>query len=126
MGIHLYRSQPIAKVSFAGVQRATVPNQSMSLREIIKRFVRREPLPLMREGIYEDRFGDLEKMKHDDIVVQMENVEELKSSIDDFQKKEKAKADKAKASSVPPPTPVPPPTIQTTSGEGNTAQNPPS
>lgn len=59
----------------------TVPNQSMSLREILTRFTRREPLPVEKEGYYETRFGDIEKLKNLDPVEQQEESEKLKDLV---------------------------------------------
>lgn len=50
---------------------------------------------MSHEGLYEDRFGDLEKLSRQDIVVQMERVEELKAQIDAFNKREIARAEAA-------------------------------
>lgn len=83
--------------SFTGVKRCTVPNQSLTLQEIVKRFIRRESLPISKEGVYEDRFGDLEKLAKADIIEQMAKVEELKSQIKAFQDREKARAAKEAA-----------------------------
>lgn len=70
----------------------------MSLREIVKRFVRRESLPVSKEGHYEERFGDLEKLKHADITVQMERIQELKAQIAKWNERvKKAEADRAAA-----------------------------
>lgn len=109
--IRLYPSVQVTGQSFKKVKRCVVPNQSMSLREIIKRFIRRESLPVHQEGSYEERFGDLEKLSKADIVVQMEKVDELKSQLDGIRKREKARTDKAKADAAaaknvepPPPT----------------------
>lgn len=88
------RLYPVFKVkgqSFKGVKRQVVPNQSLSLREIVKRFVRREQLPVHHEGLYEERFGDLEKISKQDIVEQMQKVEELKAQIRAFNKRVKDK-----------------------------------
>jgi len=83
--------------------------QSMSLREIIRRFIRKEALPIERQGIYEDRFEDLEKLGKQDITVQMERAEDLREKIDTAEKKVKARAEKAKETPPPPlPSPVPP------------------
>lgn len=91
--------------SFVGIKRCTVPNQSLSLREILKRFVRREPLPLHREGSFEERFGDLEKVARADITVQMEEAEKLRSAIAGYNKrvrdKNRATADALFLSSTP-------------------------
>lgn len=64
--------------SFEGVKSVTVPSQSMSLKDILKRFVRREPVALEKQGVYEERFGDLEKLAHADPVIQQEQVAEWK------------------------------------------------
>lgn len=79
--VRLYPQVKVPGQSFEGVSRVVVPNQSMSLQEIIKRFVRRESLPVAKDGYYEERFGDIEKLAHADMVIQMERVEELKSQI---------------------------------------------
>lgn len=83
----MYPTVKVTGKSFVGVKRVTVPNQSMSLREIISRFVRREPLPVSKEGVYEDRFGDLEKLKREDITVQMERVERIKAQLSDIERR---------------------------------------
>lgn len=97
-------------MSFKDVKRTVVPNQSMSLREIVRRFVRRESLPLSQDGVYEERFGDLEKLAKADITVQFERVAEIKDQIAGFVSRTKAKADAdALAAAVPPV--VPPPVV---------------
>lgn len=70
-----------------------VPDQSMGLKEIIKRFIRKESLPIQKQGFYEDRFGDLEKMANEDIVVQLERAKE----IGDYLARAKAHMDKVEA-----------------------------
>lgn len=90
----------------------------MSLREILRRFVRRESLPVAREGVYEERFGDLEKLSKADITIQLDKVEELKNRIADFEARMEAKRKKAekdeeeriKGAQTPPTPPVVPPT----------------
>lgn len=104
--IRLYRPVKVARQSFAGVKKCVVPNQSMSLKEILQRFVRREALPVARQGIYEERFGDLEKLSKADITEQLERVEEIKADIAAFelkyqQRKAKVKADMDAAARVP-------------------------
>lgn len=107
--------------SFVGVKRSTVPKQSLSLREILKRYVRREPLPGTNDGIYEERFGDIEKISKADITVQMEKVDELKAMADRIRKREddrlaKEKADREAAfdaRNLPPVRPNPSPTPPT-------------
>lgn len=94
--VRLYPEVEVSRQSFKRVKRVTVPNQSMSLREVLRRYVRREPLPGSNDGVYEERFGDLEKMAKADIVVQMEHVEDLKAKIKRVRDKEIAKLDARK------------------------------
>jgi len=109
--VRLYPSVKVTGQSYVGVKRCTVPNQSLSLREIVKRFVRRESLPISQQGLYEERFGDLEKMSKADIFDQFEKVKELKEQIKGFNDREKARADKAKADALA--SPAPPPIVGT-------------
>lgn len=119
--IRLYPNVKVTGQSFRGVKRTVVPNQSMSLREILQRFVRRESLPIVHEGQYESRFGDLEKLNNEDITVKHERAQELKESISAFNKRQKAKADAIEAARlaalvVPTVTPSPSPTSPPVSG----------
>lgn len=57
----LYPEVKIQGIDFSKEKVVVVPDQSMSLHEIIKRFTRRESLPVQREGFYESRFDDLSK-----------------------------------------------------------------
>lgn len=81
-------------------KKQTVPNQSMSLQEIIKRFIRKEALPLEKEGVYEERFGDLEKLSREDITVRRERAAQLKDWADlsskAYQEKERLAAEEKK------------------------------
>lgn len=95
--LRLYPEVKVLGQSFVGVKRVTVPNQSLSLRDILQRFVRRESLPVLQEGFYEDRFGDLEKIKEEDITQKHERVNELKDVVSKGRKAEKEAAEKAKA-----------------------------
>jgi len=109
--IRLY--PPVRKIgqSFKGVKRCTVPNQSLSLKEIVKRFIRREQLPVAKNGVYEERFGDLEKISKMDIYDQMEVVKDLDSKIKAFIERDKERSDKAKADALA--SPAPPPIVGT-------------
>lgn len=100
-----YRLYPVRDVAAQDLSKEKVvvlPRQSMSLKEIISRFIKRESLPAEKQGIYEDRYDhDLEKLSKEDRVIQDEVIEELKvrtkdldSKVKDFQK---AEADKAAA-----------------------------
>jgi len=64
---------------FKGSKIWTVPNQSLSLAEILRRFTRKESLPIEKEGFYETRFGDLEKTANADILEQFEKADEIRA-----------------------------------------------
>lgn len=74
----LYPKVQSKVIDFSKSKNVTVPNQSMSLQEIIRRFTRKESLPIEKEGTYEDRFGDLEKLSRQDITVRLERAGEIK------------------------------------------------
>jgi len=65
----------------------------MSLHEMLRRFVRREPLPVEKQGIYHESEYDLEKLAKEDRVDQEATLEYMKQDV----AAKKAKADKAKA-----------------------------
>lgn len=104
--LHLYVPKKTIGLSFKGVKKTVVPSQAMTLKEIIKRFIRHESLPVKKEGFYEDRMGDLEKMGNMDITEQLEIAGELKANIASGRKRMKEKEEAAKVV-VPPPV-VPP------------------
>lgn len=81
--------------SYVGVPDEVVPDQSMSLREILSRFTRGEAVPVghdTSEGIQDE---DLEKLKHADLVDKAEYMEKLKDVQRTHEAQEKAKAKKA-------------------------------
>lgn len=89
-----YKPQP--GQSFVGVKKVTVPGQSLSLREILRRYVRRENLPVgVSEGVYESRFGDLEKISKMDLVDQAAHIQDLKDAIAAFNARQKKEAEEA-------------------------------
>lgn len=104
---HLYPSRKVVGQDYTNVKKIVVPNQSMTLKEILRRFVRRESLPVEKQGIYAEGFGDLEKMMHEDFTVQEERINELKKRVEDVKAKDaSAKADaQAKASAKREPEP---------------------
>lgn len=55
----------------------TVPNQSMTMQEIILRFTRGEKLPVEHKGAYSTKFGDLEKLKNEDITEKEARIQSL-------------------------------------------------
>jgi len=112
--IQLYPIRPYKRQSFVGVKIVTIPDQSMTLREIIKRFVKRQSLPIMQDGVYEDRYTDLEKLAKSDLTIQHEYISDLKVRL----KQMKTDLDKKNAP-PPPPPPAPNPT-----GEGAATPKP--
>ncbi|MEM2002859.1 MAG: hypothetical protein QXT77_09465 [Candidatus Methanomethylicaceae archaeon] len=89
---HLYPSRKVVGQDYTNVKKIVVPNQSMTLKEILRRFVRRESLPVEKQGMYAEGFGDLEKMMHEDFTVQEERINELKKKVADAKEKEDASA----------------------------------
>jgi len=75
----LYPKPRASKKVIKWGKKVTVPNQAMSLAEIIRRFTRKEALPIEKEGLYEDRFGDIEALSREDITVRKERAEELRN-----------------------------------------------
>lgn len=76
-------------VKIAG-KKQVVPNQALSLAEILERFTRGEPLEIGRgEGQYHESNDDLEKLQHMDPVDREEYVEALKRTQKTFKKQEK-------------------------------------
>lgn len=84
--------------------KVVVPNQSMTLRDIIKRFVKKESLPAQKEGIYHESEYDLEKLSKADLTEQHEVIEELKQKVkrkkkvvDDYHEEQKKKEEEQRA-----------------------------
>lgn len=78
--VHLYPEVIVEGQSFEHSKKYVVPMQSMSLREILRRFVRKESLPVSHEGTYNDEYDhDLEKLAKEDMVVQEEVLNEVKA-----------------------------------------------
>jgi len=88
--MRLYPDVHVKGQSFAHVKKVVVPMQSMSLREILRRFVRKESLPVSHEGTYEDRYDyDLEKLAHEDLTVKEELLSEFRQRVKDLDLKVK-------------------------------------
>lgn len=66
---------------FPGVKARTIPDQAMSIKEMFRRFVRREPLPLERDGVYVESEYDLEKISHMDTIEKREILEEMREKV---------------------------------------------
>jgi len=89
---------PSKGVDFRSIKKQVVPNQSMSLQEIIERFTRGEPLPIGQEGSFSEGEDDLEKLKTMDLVDKQEYIDKLKSTQKSYEKQEyeKSMAEKAR------------------------------
>lgn len=74
-------------------KKLTVPNQALSLEEILSRFTRGEPLEIGREGAQYDDDGseDLEKLSHKDLVDKEEYVDKLKQTQKRYDQQERRK-----------------------------------
>jgi len=95
--IRLYPPRRQKGQSFKGVKKVVVPNQSMTLQQILKRFIKHEALPIVKEGVYSDEQDiDLEKFKHEDPVDQEEMIQEQRVRTEGL----KQKAEKAKTSAM--------------------------
>lgn len=79
-------------------KKAVVPNMSMSLEEILRRFTRGEKLPIGNDGNFDDGDDDLEKISHMDLVDREEFTEKLRQTRKawEHQEREKQKAEKAR------------------------------
>jgi len=77
-----------------------VPDQSMSLAEILQRFTRGEAVPIGKEGSFDEHADteesvDLEKIAKSDLVDREEYYAKLQETRDQYEKQEKAKSAKA-------------------------------
>lgn len=90
-------------VDFAKVRKSqTIPDQSMSIQEIVKRFVRGIPVDIVRrEGVYVDQHDhDLEKLSRMDFGQKAEYAQALADRANRLQadlKEQKASYDERKA-----------------------------
>lgn len=86
---------PSIGVAISG-KKIVVPNQSLSIEEILQRFTRNEALPIGQEVQYHESDDDLEKISHMDLVDKAEYAETLKETQRVYKKQEavKAKAEK--------------------------------
>lgn len=74
--------EPSEGLDLSGEELLTVPDQAMSLQEILDRFTRKESLPIATDGLYEndtDDVGeiDLGKFHAMDIVDQYSHIENM-------------------------------------------------
>lgn len=75
-------------------KKIVVPNQAMSLQEILERFTRNEQLPIGKDAQYHESEDDLEKVVHMDLVDREEYMEKQKN-IQKMFKAQEAKKKKA-------------------------------
>lgn len=74
---------------FTGVKDEVVPDESLSLEEILSRFTRGESLEVEHEGNYDDQTEvDLEKLKSADLVDRAEYVDRLKAVQKQYEEQE--------------------------------------
>lgn len=79
-------------LSFDGVEELTVPNQSMSLEEILQRFVRKEKLPIGKDVQYHETDYDLEKLSRMDLTERDEFIAAQKEVQARYDRQKKAAA----------------------------------
>lgn len=95
-----FKSRAITKVS-QGVTfdeaKIVIPNQSMSLEEILTRFTRGETLAVAQPVNYHESEDDLEKVSQMDLVDKEEYVEKLKQTQKAYKDQESKKAAKERA-----------------------------
>lgn len=104
----LYNPRPRVGQDCSKWKKMTVPNQSMTLKEILRRFIKRESLPIVKEGTYHESDYDLEKLARADFTEQHEVLEEIKV---DVAKKRKKMEDENRPPATPAPTPDPKPPV---------------
>lgn len=68
-----------------------VPNQALSLRQILDRFTRQQALPIGKDGNYDEGEDDLEKLRHMDLVDKEEYIDRLKQTQIKYGKQEEAR-----------------------------------
>lgn len=85
-------SPGLPKLYRPGGKKLVVPNQALSLQEILERFTRGEPLEIGRgEGQYDDGPEDLEKLAHADLVDKAEAADKFAETQRKYKKQEKDK-----------------------------------
>lgn len=71
-----------------GRKKLVIPNQSLSLQEILERFTRKEALPIGRDANYHESDDDLEKVAHFDLVDKAEFSAKLSETQKTYKKQE--------------------------------------
>lgn len=110
--LRLYPPVKVVGQSFSSEKLVVVPNQSMSLKEILIRFSRKEALPVSHEVFYAENMGDLEKIAREDVTVRHERAVIIKANLAKAKarKEERERGAKGGEASVPPtpPSQMPP------------------
>lgn len=117
--LRLYPSVTVVGQDFSKAKIYTKPMQALTLRQIIERFTRGEKLPIEKDGIYAENFGDLEKMVRADLYDQNEHSTRM---WDALAKADKTIKDRQKAVDNPTPPPAP---LGAVTGSGGLGQVPP-
>lgn len=86
---------PSEGADFTGIKSVVVPDQSLSLKEILERFTRGEPLSIGREPMFHDSEDDLEKLRYLDLVDQDEYRDHLVETQTLYRKQAKERERKA-------------------------------
>lgn len=95
--IRLYPKVPVKGQDFTGAKVVTIPSQSLTLKQILQRFVRGEKLPIEKDGFYSEKHGDVEKLVRMDILDQYERSKSMWSALNKAAKTIKAREDMAKS-----------------------------
>lgn len=85
--------KPTPGVVFKG-EKLVVPNQAISLQEILERFTRNEALPIGKEPVFHESEDDLEKISKADLVDKAEFSQKLIDTQKKYEKQEKARKKK--------------------------------
>lgn len=89
------------KRSYVSGKKTFVPMASMSIQEMLRRFVRREALPVEKEAVYIDAGYDLEKVSKMDRVDQQDILDEVREKRGRLESDIAAEIAKAKAEAAP-------------------------
>lgn len=91
----LYPKVIVIGEDFSKVKKHVVPRQSMTLKEIIKRFLKKEALPQLKEAVYNEEYDlDLEKVQHKDVTEKDEMIADMREKV---KRKKKQLDDEAEA-----------------------------
>lgn len=96
-------------LSFKGVEELTVPNQAMSLQEILERFTRKERLPVGKDVVfYDEQYDvDIEKLSRMDLAERDEFLQFQRSVKARYERQEAAKKAAEEAAKLAASTPAP-------------------